>query len=232
MINIQKIIYISATLLLLLSCNLREKRLQEELTQSIGNAKQNKQLMQLSDEELLNYRSKELVELAINFYTAAYKSDTIAIAKTIQVLDYAINKEPSNFSAYSYKIDILTKQGKYSKAISAIDEIFKAKGYKYAEGLMYKGVLYDLIDSVDSANIYYNEAVEDYNIKIKNNSGDEVSNKVNKAVVYCLLGQTAKATEEINSLIKQFPKSDMPKHIKERIIVNFEKDKFIKDTFL
>jgi len=217
---------------MIFSCTRRNKELKKELDNSIKNAENVLELTNKTDKEILNYSDGKLVKLAMNLYSNVggdphFKEDSLKLMNALRYLDVAIAKNPNNESAYLNRVSVYVSFKEYEKAVSSINSLFNIKG-EYAEGLMYKGMLYEKLQIQDSASIAYGKALNNYNKRIC--EADILNDKVHRAILYCLIDGGAKGLKEINNIIKENPKNDFAKQIKEQVIENFDRDKFINNS--
>ncbi|HUW05585.1 MAG TPA: hypothetical protein VMW01_04925 [Williamwhitmania sp.] len=219
-------------LLLFAGCTSRDKSLQKELDNSSENAKTFSRLMAMPDEEAATLTDKQLVDLADNLYTnvgglAYYKEDSLKLEKALRFLDIAINKNPKNEAAMLSKVNVYCSLKEYSRAITTINGLFEIKG-EYPEGLMFEGMLYEKINKLDSSAYFYQEALNAYNSRILKDN--KLNDKVNRAVLYCLVKNREAGLAEINKLISENPQDEFAKQVKIGVIENFKRDVFIKNN--
>nr|WP_320117917.1 hypothetical protein [uncultured Marinifilum sp.] len=229
----KKVLGVTLLVCIILSCGRKNKELKKELDNSVENAENILDLTKKTNEEMVNYSDEKLVELAMDLYDNVggdphFKEDSLKLHYALRYLEVAIAKNPNNESAYLSKINVCVAFKEYEKAIQSINSLFFIKG-EYAEGLMYKGMLYEMLQTKDSATIAYKKALKKYNKRI--NETNALNDKVNKAILYCFIEEEGRGLEEINNIIKENPNNNFAVQIKEQVIENFDKTKFI-DTSL
>jgi tetratricopeptide (TPR) repeat protein len=224
----KKVLGITLLVCIIFSCGRKNKELKKELDNSVENAENILDLTKKTNEEMVNYSDEKLVELAMDLYDNVggdphFKEDSLKLYYALRYIEVAIAKNPNNASAYNSKINVYVALKEYKKAIQSINSLFSIKG-ESAGGLMFKGMLYEMLQTKDSATIAYKKALQKYNEKI--NETNNLNDKVNKAVLLCLIEEKEKGLKEINNIIKENPNNNYAVQMKEQIIENFDKTKF------
>jgi tetratricopeptide (TPR) repeat protein len=94
-----------------------------------------------------------------------YAKNENELKKGIQQLDKAIRLAPRNYIFYATRADLNLKLRDYNQTIRDYDRILDFKP-DYAEGYLFQGMLYDWIDSDDSAKYCYDISIELYEKRI------------------------------------------------------------------
>lgn len=215
-------------------CTSRDKAIKKELDSASDKAKTYSNLMDMPNEEAIKLSEKQLVDLATSLYTnvgglAYYKEDSLKLKKALSFLDIALIKNPKNEAAMLNKVNIYCSLKEYNRAISTINRLFKIKG-EYAEGLMFNGMLYEMANKTDSASQFYHKSLNAYNDRITKD--DKLNDKVNRAVLYCLIKDKEMGLIEINKIINENPQNELAKQVKTNVIENFNRENFVKSNIV
>lgn len=164
----------------------------------------------------------EIQKEAVN--TLSNTSSQSDIDEAIKRINLAIKLAPRNYLFYASKAQILQSQKKYREAIHEFEKIHKFKD-DYAEGYIAIGMNYEKIGMSDSAKYFYNISLDSYNSRIKKYSRDRervCSEKINRAYVYALLGDTIHSRREFDQIKIDYP--DNIDIIEQIELINHTKD--------
>ncbi len=127
--------------------------------------------------------------------------------KAIERINLAIKLAPKNYLFYATKAQILESQKKYRDAINEFQKINEFKD-NYAEGNVAIGMNYERLGFADSSKIFYNSALNSYNLRIEKYAKDKemlYSERLNKAFVLAMLEDSVNSRLEFNQLKKDYP---------------------------
>lgn len=170
--------------------------------------------------------SAEVIKLNEQATLLINKRNETSYQEAIKLLDEAIRLDTTYYMAYSNKAVILTRLGKYNEAINIYRHLVANIKPDYPEAFTMLGMLYDKIGEKSTAKEYYEKAIQKYSDRIKKN--EDVMDMVNKAHLNYILDMQ-KGLNEIDSLIKVYPKNDELPMYKEYMFLDYNHQKALDD---
>jgi len=170
--------------------------------------------------------SAELIKLNEQATLLINKRNETSYQEAIKLLDKAIRLDTTYYMAYSNKAVILTRLGKYNEAINIYRHLVTNIKPDYPEAFTMLGMLYDKIGGKSTAKEYYKKAVQKYSDRISKK--EDVMDMVNRAHLNYILDKE-KGLNEIDSLIKVYPKNDELPMYKEYMFLGYDHQKALDD---
>lgn len=184
---------------------------------------------EISNPEHNNKRAKfsaEVIKLNEKATLLVNKRNETSYQEAIKLLDKAMHLDTTYYMAYLNKAVILTRLGKYNEAINIYRQIVTNIKPEYPEALTMLGMLYDKTGEKSTAEEYYEKAIQKYSDRIKKN--EDVMDMVNRAHLIYILDKQ-KGLNEIDSLIKVYPKNDELPMYKEYMFLGYNHQKALDD---
>lgn len=183
----------------------------------ISNPEQNEKQAKFSDEVI------KLNEKATLFIT---KRNYTSYQEALKLLDKAIRLDTTFYMAYLNKAQVLIKLGKYNDAIDISKYLVSSIKPDFPEAYTMLGMLYDKVGETSTAKDYYKKAIEKYSDRISKK--DNVMDIVNRAHLNYILDKE-KGLNEIDSLIKVYPKNEELLLYKEYLFLGYNHQKALDD---
>ena len=161
----------------------------------------------------LNNQASELMVLG------AYNDSALIL------LDKAIEIEPDYHVAYGNRANIFVQKRDFPKAIESMQKSVLAKP-DLAEGVCMLAMLYDHVGQEKLATLNYRKAIEIYDARLESHDKLKLSNEMNRAWTFVLLGETEKGMKELKGLLIKNP-GDMTLNM----FVNLKKQEFLENMF-
>ena len=151
-----------------------------------------------------------------------------SIQKAINLLEKAIKLDNACYMCYSNQAQMFCDLKMYDKAINVLNRylIHFPDKFNFEE---LKGFIFERMGNIDSANIIYNKAIEEYNTKIKLDSSN-ISLKINRAVLYFFTEGDDRAKREYEKIIAEYPNDPMVNNMRE-IFSSFDRKTYINNLF-
>lgn len=228
-----KTIFLIRSLLILITfigCNsdrVKEKRLNQQFIEGEILSREFSNIFLKEDENIKNMNEDELTELASRIYvhigTPTVRQDTQRLYVAIDYLDKALTINPSNRTAYRYKLDIQTTMQDWQESLKTVDD-WLIRGVPHYYDHMLKGFIYSKSGNIDSSRLAFMCAMELLNREVPENLS--VSDKIQKVILISLLEGDEKGLDEINALIKETD-SETAKMIREEFFYNLDQMDYI-----
>lgn len=170
--------------------------------------------------------SEEVIKLDEQAALLVNNRNETSYQEAIKLLDSAINIDSMYYPAYADKAIILTRLGKYNEAIIIYRHIVTNIKPDYPEILTELGMLNDKIGEISIAKEYYEKAIKKYSDRIEKN--EDVMDMVNRAHLNYILDKQ-KGLNEIDSLIKVYPKNNELPMYKEYMFLGYNHQKALDD---
>ena len=155
---------------------------------------------------------------------AKYGSNPDSLLFAVQLLDSAVLIDKSFVTAYQNKVAAECSLGKYEGAINDIDRILTIKKDFVGEKVN-KGFILEKINRKDEATKLYQEALVDYNARIKKDSTN-LNNLVNAAFLTMLVFGKDEGINAYQKILKKYPNE------KKIIGINFMFYSFDRNAFI
>lgn len=184
---------------------------------------------EISNPEHSNRQAKfsaEVIKLNEQATFLINKRNETSYQEAIRLLDKAIRLDTTYYMAYLNKSVTLTRLGKYDEAVNIYRHIVTSIKPDYPEALTMLGMLYDKIGEKSTAKEYYKKAVQKYSDRISKK--EDIMDMVNRAHLNYILDKE-KGLNEIDSLIKVYPKNDELPMYKEYMFLGYNHQKALDD---
>jgi tetratricopeptide (TPR) repeat protein len=122
-----------------------------------------------------------------------YPNDLEITKNSIETINKAIKIYPWNYLFWINKAQLQTKLEDYRAALNSAQRATDLNN-DYAEGLEYKGLIYEFLNQPDSAEIYYQKAIDKYKERFKRENDNLLLNR-EIALLYTFIGKTTKAND-------------------------------------
>jgi tetratricopeptide (TPR) repeat protein len=141
-------------------------------------------------------------EHALQIMNSSFMDSDSIQAEAFKKINLAIRLSPRNYIFYVTKSEMHFKLKQYQQAINELKKIEKFKS-NYAEGQIFQGVIYDILQKSDSAFIQYTSALNSLNYRIGRYKNDSIlleTAEINRLYLYCLLNDTLQFQLELKRL--------------------------------
>jgi len=182
-----------------------------------------------SDTEELDIIAKECVALhdsAANLLNKYYfeSSNPAKLDLILDLLNQAINCDPSYYLAYNNKVTVLSLKGEYQKVVTLLDEMLEFSDND-PQLIFLKGIAYEKLNYYTAAEIAYKQAAVEYEKRLKLYP-DSLELITDKLFFIAFTKGKEQALSELSKYILKYPDKTMLKDFRP-LFENFNRDDFI-----
>lgn len=230
-----KVYFFSISLFLFISSctgqNTSENKKAEQLNRTTMNSIEFEKKIEKGIKEYQTWDHIKLVNEAAYIYAHVghpyYAEDTNRLIIALKYLDRAIGLNDTNKTAYHNKFNILSSLGRYTEALTILQYLV-SHSKQNGESYLIKGLIFEKMGKIDSAQNNYKLAIESYDQRIK--IKPEINILIKRAILLNLTIGNQASINAINEVIKTYPKNKQAQFAKDEIIMNFDRKKFIEDN--
>ena len=136
------------------------------------------------------------------------------LAKALDLVNQAIQADPGFYKAQSNKAAIFSAMDNKAKAVETLQELLSKKP-EYAEAYVPLALLFEKMGRKNEAPVYYQKAVELYDIRLAANATDYDA-AMDRALALFLLGQTREAGDALDKVLAKDPHNTLATVMKPR----------------
>jgi tetratricopeptide (TPR) repeat protein len=159
-------------------------------------------------------------------YILGYRHDEEVLDTVLLEINRAIDIDSSNYVFYTNKANVLSLLNRYSDTIKALEKVSEIKP-KYAENLMYLGLLNESIGADSTAQSWYSQAIKAYDERIENNQSI-ISNKINRAYLLFFTEGKEQALKAFEAVKLEYPNSEEVLYM-ESLFTEFDREETLNN---
>ena len=174
------------------------------------------------DQPKSSIKSSALKDSAVMILAKSH-GDTIKMNKALKLIEKFIQEDSLNANAFAIKGSVFCNLANYTEAINALNKSLYL--HNIPEVKLMKGMIFDKMNQVDSAQVIYNQILNDYEMILKD--GNNIKIELDRAMLYFYLNKPEVANRLYNELRVKYPHEISVIGMKG-FVGTFDKEEFLK----